>query len=238
MSHRFRPAVLLAALVLGAAALCLYRIAPVRAAGTISLTTAGVAVGENFNTLANTGTSSSVPNGWDFVESGSNANLAYTAGTGSSATGDTYSFGASGNADRAFGGLQSGSLVPTIGANFVNNTGVTITSLNVAYTGEQWRLGTLSRVDRLDFQISTNATSLTTGTWTDVDGLDFTAPVTGPATGALDGNVADNRRPINFTITGLNIANGATFWIRWASFDASGADDGLAIDDFFLTPNA
>ena len=34
-----------------------------------------------------------------------------------------------GNAERAFGGLRSGSLVPLIGAQFTNNTGGTITSL-------------------------------------------------------------------------------------------------------------
>ncbi len=38
------------------------------------------------------------------------------------------------------------------------------------------------------------------------------------------------------TITGLSIPNGATFWIRWLDFNASGADDGLAVDDFSLTP--
>ena len=63
------------------------------------------------------------------LETGSNANTTYASGTGSSTTGNTYSFGASGSTDRAFGGLQSGSLIPTIGACFVNNTGSTITSL-------------------------------------------------------------------------------------------------------------
>jgi hypothetical protein len=35
----------------------------------------------------------------------------------------------------------------------------------------------------------------------------------------------------------LAIANGASFWIRWTDFNANGSDDGLAIDDFSLTPN-
>jgi hypothetical protein len=33
----------------------------------------------------------------------------------------------------------------------------------------------------------------------------------------------------------LSIANGATFWIRWSDFDASGADDGIGVDDFSIT---
>ena len=41
---------------------------------------------------------------------------------------------------------------------------------------------------------------------------------------------------ISFTIPGLSIPNGATFYIRWSSFDAAGADDGLSIDDFSITP--
>src|SRR5206468_3519580 len=90
--------------------------------------------------------------------------------------------------------------------------------------------------DRLDFQYSTTATTLTNGTWVDVDALDFTEPVTVGTVGLLDGNAAANRRAISGTITGLNIASGAIFWIRWTDFDATSNDDGLAVDDFSLTP--
>ena len=128
------------------------------AAGTVSLTTLGSAYTEDFNTLASSGTANTtIPNGWEFSESGTNANTTYRAGTGSDNTGDTYSFGATSNTERAFGGLRSGSLVPLIGAQFTNNTGATITSLDIVYTGEQWRLGqnTSGRsADRLDFQLS------------------------------------------------------------------------------------
>ncbi|MFY9608860.1 MAG: ExeM/NucH family extracellular endonuclease [Blastocatellia bacterium] len=127
-------------------------------------------------------------------------------------------------------------MIPTIGASFTNNTGETITALVVSYTGEQWRVGTLGRLDRLDFQISTDATTLATGTWTDANTLDFTAPVTTGAIGALNGNVAPNRTAVSSTISGLSISNGATFFIRWTDFNATGGDDGLAVDDFSLTP--
>src|SRR5262245_55695180 len=94
-----------------------------KAAGSISLTTFNTAYTQDFNTLANTGTSSTVPNGWDFLESGTNANTTYTAGAGTSTTGDTYSFGTGTATDRAFGGLRSGALIPIIGASFTNNIG-------------------------------------------------------------------------------------------------------------------
>ncbi len=202
----------------------------------IPLSTAGGIYTQDFDTLANTGTSSLLPAGWVFIEASTTANTTYSAGTGSSTSGDTYSFGAAGSADRAFGSLQTGSNLATIGASFVNNTGASLASLVIAYTGEQWRLGASGRAtpDRLDFQISFNATSLSTGTWTDVNALDFVQPLITGTVGALDGNAAANRTAINATISDLNIANGATFWIRWLNVDVPGSDDGLAIDNFSL----
>jgi len=209
--------------------------------GSISLTAVGTAYTQDFDTLSNSATPSNVlPAGWLLDESGtSTANDGkYAVGTGSSGTGDTYSFGLAGNTERAFGTLRSGTLSPIVGASFINNTGSTVTALIVSYTGEQWRLGTANRgPDRLDFQISTNATSLTSGTYSDVNSLDFSSPVTTGSVGALNGNLAGNRTAITATIGGLSIANGATFFIRWTDLDVSGADDGLAIDDFSITPS-
>jgi hypothetical protein len=161
---------------------------------------------QNFNALASSGTGTWSSTGTftnpalagvHVFESGTNGNNTYTAGTGSSNTGDTYSFGALGSEDRALGGLLSGSLTPMFGISFTNTTGSTLTSFTVSYTGEQWRLGTVGRADRLDFQFSTDATSITSGTWTDVNALDFTAPVTAGTVGALNGNAAANRTLIS-----------------------------------------
>ncbi len=201
----------------------------------ISLT--GSTYTQNFDSLASSGTSSSMPAGWLFSETGNNANTTYTAGTGSGNAGDTYSFGASGSGERALGMLRSGSLVPTIGTSFTNDTGATITSLTISYTGEQWRLGATPRAaaDRLDFQASLDATSLLSGTWSDVDALDFSAPITSGTVGALNGNAAANSATITTTISNLSIAPGATFWIRWSDFDVPSSDDGLAIDNFSIS---
>jgi len=198
----------------------------------ISLTTTPYT--QNFNTLAKSGLASTLPSGWLLLETGTNANATYTAGTGSSTSGDTYSFGVDAADDRALGTVQSGSLISTIGVAFTNTTGGPVTSLKISYVGEQWRLGATARPDRLDFQYSTDATSLATGTWTNADQLDFTGPITTATIGALDGTLAANAMAINFTITGLNIGNGATFYLRWSDFNATGADDGLGIDDFSI----
>src|SRR3954462_3981669 len=157
----------------------------------------GVVYSQNFDTLSNTANTSNNaqstaattvpgwPDGWEFNEIGGGArdNEQYavdpTVGGGST-TGDTYSYGNQGSTDRALGQLRSGTLISTIGASFTNDTGAAITSLDISYDGEQWRFGGVHSTipEKLDFQISFDATSLTTGTWIDVNALDFSPPVT------------------------------------------------------------
>jgi hypothetical protein len=170
-----------------------------------------------------------------------------TAPTAPSGTGNTYSYGSSTTpADRAFGSLQSGALIPQFGFGFTNTSGGTITSLAISYTGETYRLGgpatgaqPRGAADRLDFQYSTDATSLTMGTFVDENSLDYVGPVNTVTTSTgFDGNDPANRSQISGTITGLMIAPGATFYIRFVDFNAAGADDGLAIDDFSITATA
>ena len=223
------------AAVAGVIALLSFAGAPALAQ-TIPLT--GGTYSQDFDTLSNTAgstTNSTLPTGWLLTETGGGArdNEQYGVDTGSSNTGDTYSYGVAGSTERAFGSLRSGTLVSVIGACFTNSTGNTLTSLAVAYTGEEWRLGTAARTDRMDFQYSLDATSLTTGTWIDENALDFITPNTA-TTGAKIGNDAANRTALSATLGGLSIGNGATFCIRWNDSDASGADDGLAIDDFSI----
>jgi predicted extracellular nuclease len=204
----------------------------------VSLNAADVQYTQNFDTLATSGTGNTltIP-GLQLLESGGGArdNELYAADNGASNTGDTYSYGATDASDRALGAVQSGSLVATVGACFINNTGAAIEALDIAYTGEQWRLGTADRADRIDAQYSLDATDPLTGTWTDVAALAFSTPNTvGPA-GARDGNAAENRTALSANVS-LTIASGATFWIRWIDVNGSGADDGLAVDDFSLVP--
>src|SRR3954468_12225934 len=212
------------------------------AAQCVSLTTLGSASTQNFDTLSNTAgstTNNLTITGWFLTESGGGArdNEQYAVDTGASTTGDMYSYGAAASTERALGQLRSGTLIPLFGACFTNNTGATITSLAIAYNGEEWRLGTAGRTDQMNFEYSLNATDLVTGTWTNVAALNFVTPDT-VTTGAKNGNAAADRTALSSTITSLSIANGATFWIRWNDTDATGADDGLAVDDFSLTPQS
>jgi hypothetical protein len=193
---------------------------------------------QDFDTLISSGTGKveSLPLGWTFVESDDRADTVYTAGTGINHTGDTYSFGNTGSSDRALGVLQSHTLFSVFGANFQNKTGNVINEITVQYTGEQWRLGTSDRgADRIEFQYSLDAESLTSGHWINVHSLDFISPVTSGAAGPLNGNDNANRVILTQAINGVSIPADAVFWIRWLDYDVSNSDDGLAVDDFSLS---
>ena len=197
-------------------------------ANELSLSVYNSATTENFNSLPSSGTSSTLPTGIYLNESGSNANSTYSASIGTSTAGNTYSFGS--DSDRALGGVASGSLQTSFGAKIRNETGNTLNSVVISYTGESWRIGSADRVDQLDFQYSTDATGLDNGTWTDFDNLDYVN--TGQATGS--GSI-QHTSSLNDTLTNLGVSNNGTFWIRWNDLNATGADDGMAVDDLSIT---
>ncbi len=62
----------------------------------ISITALDTLFAQNFNSLAGGTPVSFTPDGWDFIESGTNANTTYSVGTGSGTSGDTYSFDTAG----------------------------------------------------------------------------------------------------------------------------------------------
>lgn len=209
------------------------------AAASRQVTLLGMPVGENFDQLAVTGPQSSMPDGWEFLESLSNANLTYGADNGASNAGNTYSYGSAGSPDRALGTLRSSGLSSVIGGSFSNNSGKTVAAVRIAFTGEQWRLGSTGRNDRLEFSYSSDATSLASGSWAADARLNFIAPQGTaspvPPVGAQNGNASANRTVVTHTLTGLSLAPGKVLYLRWTDFDASGSDDGLALDDFSVS---
>lgn len=198
--------------------------------GAISLATIGSAYNQDFNSLDTVPAVDVLPQGWNYREEGSAANYSYAENNGALNTGNIYSYGLSDSADRAFGGLQTSSLVPTISAVFTNNTGSTLTAVDIGYRGELWRLG-LQRYDTLKFELSTAP-----GVWSAYPQLNFVTPETTGAFGTRDGNNWLYRRYPWASISGLSIPNGADFRVRWLDANAVSYDDGLAVDDFSLTP--
>lgn len=221
----------------------------------IDITAGGLSYTQNFNTLTqNTVTASQFVNGtadatgtlgegvYAFIGGSGARSTGATlddtpilGGTGSSNTGGLYSFGASGNGDRALGTLLSGTATtPFFGFRFQNLTGGTITGFTVSYDGEQYRRGDAGRQDRLDFQYSTTATTVNGAGFVDADALDFVSAAGLTPNVALTPAVTTAIGPQTITL-GTPLANGGSLFLRFSDFNATGADDGLAVDNFNFT---
>jgi hypothetical protein len=208
--------------------------------GTVESTAsiASIPYTQDFNSLSISSyfhTGGIFSSGWSFYEVGSGADFTYRAGTGSSSTYDTYSFGAPGinsNDERAFGMLSSSSITTILGFKFTNNTGSTINSIYIGYTGEVWRQSTTADTFAFSYQSGDVPINASSG-WTAVNALSFTTPTTGSAAN-VDGNASANRTVISpVLISGLSIPNGATYTLRWVDA-TSGSYAGMAIDDFSI----
>jgi uncharacterized repeat protein (TIGR01451 family) len=212
----------------------------------VSLTTLGTPHTQNFDTLPASGsatwTNNSTIPGWFHARTGTGTTI--VANDGSSNAGNLYSYGTGTTTDRALGSLGSGNAaVGSLfwGIRLQNNTGATISALDISYTGEQWRnSAAAAQTAAFSFVVGTPTV---TGTLAEfqvagiaVNQLDFTGPITGGAAGALNGNLAANRATMTFSITGLAIPNGTEVMLRWSDPDHGGADHGLSIDDFSVTP--
>lgn len=206
---------------------------------------------QNFNTLESgdstsaTFTDNSTIAGWyvNSEEMDSNSDE-YFGEDGSSTGGEVYSFGDPDDSDRALGYVGSGGNdYFNVALQLDNNSGVTINTITVQYTGEQWRSGgnTSDNNNFLNFayQIFPGAGSIPADTsltgWTEVNALDFTPPQINVAAGALDGNLNANRTTFDVDITGLGWDDGEELWIRWIGDDGSGSDAGIGIDDVTVT---
>jgi hypothetical protein len=205
---------------------------------------------QNFNTLTSgTWTDNSTLTGWYTRTTATSSITSYGANTGSTTTAGLYAYGVAGInplSDRALGFATSNAFTGTAGSglNYMgwrlrNNTGSEIIAITVTYSGEQWRREGNTDVHTLnvDYQISTTAADIASGTWTNISSLSFASPQTGASALTLDGNASANRvATISFTITGISIASGSEIMIRWTDLNDSGNDHHLAVDD--VTVNA
>lgn len=195
----------------------------------VSLTALNTVYTQNFDVMASTTT---YPTNWL-------GTTTLAVSNGSTTAGGVQNLGTTSASDRALGSVASNSVPsPTYGVSFTNNTGQTIDVLDISYTKEQWRTGQSATANEtVSFFYSTDATNLSTGTWTNVSALNMTEILTTTTSGAaVDGNAVANRASVSSSITGLNISAGSTFWIRWVDDNAASADAVLAVDDFSLTP--
>ncbi len=218
------------------------------ASAQVSLTTFGTPYTQDFDTLPASGSAtwtnnSSIP-GWFHARTGTGTTI--VANNGGSNAGNLYSYGTGTATERALGSVGSGGAGAGNffwGVRLQNNTGGTITSLQVNYTGEQWRNGGNTTPNVVAFSYLVGAPTVTGSlaefqlAGTAVAALNFTSPINTATAAALDGNAAANRVAISHTITGLSIPNGTEVMLRWSDPDHAGADHGMSIDDLSVTAN-
>lgn len=158
-----------------------------------------------------------------------------TSGTGvitSSSSGGTYNFAngvTASSTDRALGFLNSGSFTSpkSIVLAITNNTGSTITALNISFDYEKYRSGSRA----FGWTFFHGATSAPT-----------TAASVGDQAYAADASntvVSNPPTTISKTVslTGLSIANSANYYLLWTFTGVGGSTNGqgIGIDNFSIT---
>lgn len=199
---------------------------------------------EDFNSLAGsatTFTSNSTIKGV-YIQYGTLQNLTCPANDGSTTTASFYHFGASGDADRALGGVASFAITGTgyVAMRFKNTTGVTIKNLGVSFAMEQWYNSGRQDDAQVSFDYRTSTTAITsasTGTWTNVPALNVDAPSTATVIDNKNGNSSANRRTRTYTIQDVNLAANSEIMLRWR-YELNNATNGngLSVDDVTVTP--
>jgi autotransporter-associated beta strand protein len=187
-----------------------------------------------FDDLASSGTTNAlnIKGAYMFETIG---NTTYAADNGGSSAGNTYSYGNS--SDRALGSLASGGNSPIhVGLKLRNNTGTNMNAIDINYVGEQWRCGGNTSSDVLYFEYSTDATSLSTGTWNSFNALNMVSVINNAGISALNGNLPTNQTALSGIVGLGNIPDGAAIWIRWRDENLAGSDHGMGVDDVVLTP--
>ena len=169
---------------------------------------------------------------------------------GGNTTGQFFSYGLnSSDTDRSLGSLAtdtypgaqvSGNARASLYyvAEFVNDTGSDLSSINVGYTGEEWRVANATP-QALTFQTYVgNAPDFSAAPgysgWSSESintGLTFNTPVNSATAATLDGHLTANSQVIAPTAVALSVPAGSDFFIRFRDVNDSGLDDALAINN-------
>lgn len=165
--------------------------------------------------------------------------------TGGSSSQGLYSYGDRSISEMALGLITTNSSGDiTFGAKYLNQSGETIRSITVSYTGEQWRISDGQRPQVLAFSYLVSNSDPTiaiperTSGYVYVPELYLTSPkfdttglVLAGETGIpLDGNLIENQVQISFTFN-VTLTDGDYLLLRWYKENSSKIEFGLAIDD-------
>lgn len=205
----------------------------------VSITTSNYS--QNFGTSAIASwTNNSTFPGWyvnDVTEFVSDINITAAAPTN---TGGVYVYRCSGGTDRKIGSRASiGTGTIHYGLRIRNNTGSTINSITISYTALQLSLAeNNSNVNTNTFSYRvvsspTTITDLTTGMYTNVAALNYTAPNShgGPGTSNQVNGIPCTTSSLITACVPVVIQNNGEIMLRWTDIDNSANDHHLAIDN-------
>lgn len=190
---------------------------------------------QDFNTLQSSAVYTpftDLPAGWQV----SHDSYVWTNGTaGYSNNYGTYAFSSStASSDKALGMVIGSTGQAFFGAHLQNTTGGVLTSFTLSYYAEQWAAGAVNASNQsIPFKYSLGGSSFVSDNYTSVPSLAMNSIQDGNGTfTALDGNLAQNRTLVSYTVTGINWKPGQNLWLRWdgvsVRFSSSRA---LAVDD-------
>lgn len=173
-------------------------------------------------------------NGWQIMLiSGSQSNTNFLTGTGSGTGSGIYSFGPSGNTNRALGSLASGTGIYAFGAVFENGTGVILNKITIGFTATQWRKGGSANKNTWRFGYQTGPINhIDTNNLIRVAELDINSIHSTSGTATLNGQLPANQYLVTATLANMRWQPGEKLIIRWDDADETGSDDGMAVDDF------
>lgn len=158
----------------------------------------------------------------EFGDEGTSGDYARGSSSGGVTSGGFYAFEV-GTGDHALGVQPTGSdwTPGSIVMQFKNTTGSTITDLDVTY--DIYVLNNGDRANSFDFSHSADDMAYTSG-------ITFLSPAMSDASPTWDATTQ------NIMLTGLSIADGATYYLRWdgADVNGSGSRDEIALDNISL----
>jgi uncharacterized repeat protein (TIGR02543 family) len=215
--------------------------------GQVSVTNASPSYTQDFNGM---GTSSlaPLPTNWKMSGAGFGSSsgwgdaanftaVSQSANTGSPTAGGRYNWGTS-TTERSLGVMTSNGYSSTSGImSFFSNNGTTaITSLTISYDLERYRINTAAA--SVLFYYSLNGT-----TWITVAAGDIataalptgTSAYNYTTTGAPSSTNCGVINKSNITISSLNIAPSATFYLKWVLNTSGGNSQGIGIDNVVCT---
>lgn len=212
------------------------------------------------NPVTINGTTYSLPNPFDFAypisaaTSGGGLGLGAMAGwygsgalaakfgatDGDQTTGGQLSFGLPGSSNRSLGLLATSSTGGTaFGVRFINGTPMTLTRMNLQFSGQVWRQSNLAKSLRFSYSLDRTGTNGFPASATAfLPALDVNLP---PVAADVGGLAVDGTSSLNQTNLGVfnqaitNWPPGAALWLVWQMADPTGKAQGLGIDNLLFS---